>query len=79
MSFLSGNCNSHGNDLRSIADLFLYSYENKSVDNTIRSGHRRLARSFNLCYRCIDDFMVFNNKKFLDYLKKIAREPNISP
>ena len=33
----------------------------------IRSGHRRLARSFNLCYRYIDDLIVFNNKKFLDY------------
>ena len=29
-----------------------------------------LARSFNLCYRYIDDLIVFNNKKFLDYLKE---------
>ena len=35
----------------------------------IRNGHRRLARSFNLCYRYIDDLIVINNKKFLDYLK----------
>ena len=54
-----------------IADLFLYSYENELLDNMIRSGHRRLARSFNLCYRYIDDLIVFNNKKFLDYLNKI--------
>ena len=54
-----------------LADLFLYSYENEFVDNMIRSGHRRLARSFNLCYRYIDDLIVFNNKKFLDYLKEI--------
>ena len=54
-----------------LADLFLYSYENEFLDNMIRSGHRRLARSFNLCYRYIDDLIVFNNKKFLDYLKKI--------
>ena len=33
------------------ADLFLYSYENEFLDNMIRSGHMRLARSFNLCYR----------------------------
>ena len=32
-----------------LADLFLYSYENEFLDNMIRSGHRRLARSFNLC------------------------------
>ena len=28
-------------------------------------------RLFNLCYRYIDDLNVFNNKKFLDYLKEI--------
>ena len=54
-----------------LADLFLYSYENEFLDNMIRSGHRRLARSFDLCYRYIDDLIVFNNKKFLDYLKEI--------
>ena len=37
----------------------------------IKSRHRRLARSFNLCYRHIDDLIVFNKKKFLDYLKEI--------
>ena len=54
-----------------LADLFLYSYENEFFDNMIRSGHRRLARSFNLYNRYIDDLIVFNNKKFLDYLKEI--------
>ena len=54
-----------------LADLFLYSYENEFLDNMIRNGHRRLARSFNLCYRYIDDLIVFNSKTFLDYLKEI--------
>ena len=54
-----------------LADLFLYSYENEFLDNIIRSGHRRLARSFYLCYRYTDDLIVFNNRKFLDYLKEI--------
>ena len=31
-----------------LAGLFLYAYE--TTDNMISSGHRRLARSFNLCY-----------------------------
>ena len=53
------------------ADLFLYSYENEFLDNMIRSGDMRLVRSFNLCYRCTDDLIVFNNKTFLDYLKEI--------
>ena len=34
-----------------LADLFYHSYENEFLDNMIRSGHRRLARSFKLCYR----------------------------
>ena len=54
-----------------LADLFVYSYENEFLDKMIRSGHRRLARSFNLCNRYIDDLIVFNNKKFLDYVKEI--------
>ena len=54
-----------------LTDLFLYSYENEFLDNMIRSGHRRLARSFNLRYRYIDDLIVFNNKKFVDHLKEI--------
>ena len=54
-----------------LADLFLYSYENEFLDNMIRTGHRRLARSFNLCNRYTDDLIVFNNKKFLDCLKEI--------
>ena len=59
------------NCARLLADIFFYSYENKLLDNMIRSGHRRLARSFNLCYRYIDDLIVFNNKNFLDYLNEI--------
>ena len=53
-----------------LADHFLYSYENEFLGNMIRSAHRRLARSFNLCHRYIDDLIVFNNKKFLDFSKR---------
>ena len=42
-----------------LADLFLCSYENEFLDSIVRSGHRRLAKSFNLCYRYIDDLIVF--------------------
>ena len=54
-----------------LADLFLYSYESECLDNMIRGGHRKLARSFNLCYQYTDDLIVFNNKKFGDYVKEI--------
>ena len=52
-----------------LADFFIYLYENEG--NMIRSGHRRLARSCNLCYSYIDDLTAFNSKTFLDYLKEI--------
>ena len=54
-----------------LADLFLYAYESEFLDNMIRGGHRKLARSFNLCYRYIDILIVFNNKKFGNYVKEI--------
>ena len=54
-----------------LADLFLYSYKNDFLDSMIKSGHRRFARSFNLCYRYMNDLIVFNNKRFLDYLTEI--------
>ena len=54
-----------------LADLFLYSYESEFVNNPVRIGHRRPARSFMLCYRKIDDLTVFNNKKLIDCLKDI--------
>ena len=54
-----------------LADLFLYSYEKEFLNNMIRSGHRRLARSFNLCCRYTDDLIVFNNKTILDNLKEV--------
>ena len=53
-----------------LVDLFLYTYEKESSDNMIRSGHRRLPRSFDLCCRYIDDLIVFNNKKFWIISKK---------
>ena len=54
-----------------LTDLFLYSYESEFLDNMIRSGHRKLAGTFNLCYRQIDDLIVLNTKKFGDYVKAI--------
>ena len=55
-----------------LADHFLYSYESEFLYNMITGGHRKLARSFSLCYRYIDDLIVFNNKKFGDHVKEIC-------
>ena len=63
-----------------LTDLFFCPYEDEFPDYMIRSGHRSFnlcyghliyARSFNLSYRYIDNLIVFNSKKFLDYLKEI--------
>ena len=51
-----------------LADLFLYSSESEFLDSLARSGHRRFARSFNLCYRSLDDMIAFINKKFINYV-----------
>ena len=54
-------------------DLFLYSYEREFLDSLVRSGHRKLARSFNLCYRYIDLSWLdcFQQQKFIDYVRDI--------
>ena len=54
-----------------LADHVLYSYESEFLDNMIRGGHRKLARSFSLYYQYIDDLIVSKNKKFGDYVKEI--------
>ena len=43
-----------------LADLFLSAYESEFL-------YRKHARSFNLCYRYIDDLIVFNNKKYVEH------------
>ena len=55
-----------------LANHFLYSCESEFLYNMITGGHRKLARSFSLCYRYIDDLIVFNSKKFGDYVKEIC-------
>ena len=54
-----------------LTDLFPYSYESEFLGSLVKSGHRKLARSLNLFYRYTDDWVVFNNKKFMDYVKDI--------
>ena len=54
-----------------LADLFLYPYENEFLDKLIKEGKRKLARKFNLSYRCIDDLISFNNKGFKEFISDI--------
>ena len=54
-----------------LADLFLYSYENKFLDKLIKEGKRKLARKFNLSYHYIDDLISSNNKRFKEFISDI--------
>ena len=56
-----------------LADLFLYSCESEFLDSLVRSGHKRLARSFNLCYRYINDLIVFMDGVYISQLISYAR------
>ena len=63
---------SNYNNFTALISVWLTSFENEFLDNMVGGGHRRLVGSFNLCYRYIDDLIVFNNRMFLDYLKEIC-------
>ena len=41
------------------------------MDSIKRNDHRAHACSFHLYYRCIDNLIVFKNKKFGDFVKKL--------
>ena len=53
-----------------LADLFPYSYESEFLDSLVRSGHGKLAWSFNLCYMYIDDLIVFQQQKLYGLTSK---------
>ena len=55
-----------------LADLFLYSYENKFLDKLIKEGQRKRTRKFNLSYCYIDDLISFNNKRFKKFISDIC-------
>ena len=52
-----------------LADLFLHSYDDEF--KLIKEGKRKLARKFNLSYRCIDDLISFSNKRFNEFISDI--------
>ena len=54
-----------------LTDLFLYSYESEFLDKLVKEGKRKLTRKFHLLYRYIDDFISFNNKRFMEFTSDI--------
>ena len=53
-----------------LADLFLHSYEAEFIERLLKN-HKKLAMSFNLSFRYIDDVLSLNNPKFGDYVNVI--------
>ena len=51
-----------------LADLFLYSHEAEFVQKLLRDKNKKLAVSFNLTYRYIDDVLSINNHNFHNYV-----------
>ena len=55
-----------------LADLFLCSCESEFLDNVVGGDHRRLARLFSLCCRCMGGLIVFNGRGFGDCVREIC-------
>ena len=69
---ISALWHSYGNKLCPLlADLLLYSYENKFLDKLVKESRRKLTRKFNLLYRYIDDLISFNSKRFNEFISDI--------
>jgi hypothetical protein len=54
-----------------LANLFLYSYESKFLQNLVRDKKIHEARAFNFTYRYIDDVLSINNPRFAEFLPLI--------
>ena len=54
-----------------LADLFLYSYEADFRHGLLKKTEKKLARSFNITFRYIDDILSLNNSRFGDFLDRI--------
>jgi hypothetical protein len=54
-----------------LADLFLYSYESKFVQNLVKDQKIHEARAFNFTNKYIDDVLSINNPRFAEFLPLI--------
>ena len=54
-----------------LANFLPYSYGNEFLNQLIKGGKGKLARKFGHSYRYIDDFISFNNKRFMEFISDI--------
>ena len=55
-----------------LADLFLYYYDADFIQEPLGKKDKKLATSFNLTFRYIDDVLSINNLKNGDYVKVLS-------
>jgi hypothetical protein len=54
-----------------LPDLFFYSYDVDFIQGLLKKNEKKLARSFNLTFRYIDDVLSLNNSRFGDFVDRI--------
>ena len=54
-----------------LADLFLYSYEADFIQGFLKKYEKKLTRSFNFTFCCIDDVLSLNKSGFGDFVDGI--------
>ena len=54
-----------------LVDLFFYSYEGDFIQKLLYQKKKKLAVSFNLIFRYIDDVLSINNENFHTYVNAI--------
>ena len=54
-----------------LADLFLYSYEADFIQGFLKKNEKKLARSFNVTFRYIDDVLSLIYSRFGDFVDHI--------
>ena len=47
---------------------FISLFISECLESLIKRDHRRLATSFNLCYQYTDDLIIFNERRFVEYV-----------
>ena len=53
------------------ADLFLYSYEADFMQGLLKKNEKKLTRSFDFTFLCIDDVLSLHNSRFGDFVDRI--------
>jgi hypothetical protein len=57
-----------------LADLLLYSYEEDFIQGLLKKNEKKLAQSFNVTFRYIDDVLSINNSRLGDFVDCIYVE-----